>query len=131
MPVPLGPVIRTVADVGATESLAPMLEGIGYEYRGLLNGIEGHHFFRKGDPREFFLHVFERGGEFWKQRIAFRDYLIANPGQATEYRQLKERLAAEFPDDRASYTAAKRDFVERVTEEAVKIRANNSPDAHG
>jgi GrpB-like predicted nucleotidyltransferase (UPF0157 family) len=111
-----------VADISIVQSMAPMLEGIGYEDRGLLNGIEGHHFFRKGNPREFFLHVFEHDGEFWVQRIAFRDDLIANPDVAAEYQGLKEGLAAEYADDRASYTAGKRAFVERVTDAAVEAR---------
>ena len=65
--MPAKPIIDiavAVANIEAVESLIAPLENLGYEYRGLLLGIEGHHFFGKGDPREYFLHVFEHGSDF-------------------------------------------------------------------
>jgi GrpB-like predicted nucleotidyltransferase (UPF0157 family) len=116
---PIIDIAVAVANTDIVESLVPRLEGLGYEYRGLLLGIEGHYFFRKGDPREFFLHVLKHGSEFWVRRIALRDYLIAHADVADEYRALKDRLASEHADDRTSYTAEKKAFVERVTDIAV------------
>ncbi|MHC4481723.1 MAG: GrpB family protein [Planctomycetota bacterium] len=119
---PMIDIAVAVADNAVVTSLIPPLAGIGYECRGLLAGIEGHHFFRKGDPRKYYLHVFERGSAFWAARIAFRDYLISHADEAAEYRALKERLAGEYADDRTSYTAEKKAFVERVTAIAVKAQ---------
>ena len=119
---PIMDIAVAVADTGVVESLVSHLEAIGYEYRGLLGGTPGHYFFRKGDPREYFLHVFEHRRDFWARRIAFRDYLIANADVATEYRRLKEQLAADYPDDRTSYTAQKKAFVERVTDLALNAQ---------
>ena len=113
---PIIDIAVAVADIDTVESLVSLLEAVGYEYRGLLNGIEGHFFFRKGDPREFFLHVFAHQSDFWSQRLTFRDYLISHPDLASRYQALKRRLATEYPNDRSSYTAAKKAFIEEVTD---------------
>jgi GrpB-like predicted nucleotidyltransferase (UPF0157 family) len=117
---PIIDIALAVPDVSVVASLVKPLEGLGYEDRGLLLGIEGHYFFRRGDPREFFLHVFEHRSEFWARRIVFRDYLIAHGDVAGEYRALKKRLAARYVDDRTSYTAEKKAFVEKWTDIAMK-----------
>ena len=119
---PIIDIAVAVDDIGLVKSLIAPVEYLGYAYRALLLGIEGHHFFRKGDPREYFLHVFAHRSDFWTRRIAFRDYLRANADVAIQYRVLKERLAAEHTDDRTSYTAGKKAFVERVTDMAVKAQ---------
>ncbi|MCG8618209.1 MAG: GrpB family protein [Desulfobacterales bacterium] len=56
--------------------------------------------------------------DLW-QRIRFRDYLIAHPEVAAEYAELKRGLAVEFRYDRDAYTAAKTEFVTRVTQLAL------------
>lgn len=121
---PIIDIAVAVADTATVASLIPPLARLGYEYRGLLAGIEGHHFFRKGDPREYYLHVFEHESAFWAGRIAFRGYLVSHADEAAEYRALKERLAGEHADDRTSYTAKKKAFVERVTAIAVKAQGS-------
>jgi len=123
---PIIDIAVAVTDVAVVKSLVPPLEAIGYEYRGLLLGIKGHHFFRKGDPREYFLHAFERGSAFWARRIAFRDYLIDHAAVAEEYRQLKMRLGEQYADDRASYTAEKKAFIERVSDTAMQAHTRSS-----
>jgi GrpB-like predicted nucleotidyltransferase (UPF0157 family) len=125
---PIIDIAVAVADTGVIESLVRPLEALGYQYRGLLLGIEGHYFFRKGDPREYYLHVFSHHSEFWVRRIAFRDYLITRGDVAAEYRTLKERLAAEHADDRTSYTAQKNAFVEKVTDIALKAQRDDRAD---
>lgn len=47
--------------------------------------------------------------------LSFRDRLRASPALAAEYAALKRRLSAQFRDDREGYSAAKSDFVHRVT----------------
>ena len=49
--------------------------------------------------------------ERWYEMPLFRDYLIAHPVAAREYKALKRRLAAEFRFDRDQYTDAKTEFV--------------------
>ena len=54
-----------------------------------------------GSKRSHHVHVTEPHGEMW-QRLAFRDYLRAHPGEAETYGRLKKRLAAEHKTDRRS-----------------------------
>ncbi len=86
---PIIDIAIAVNDLDAVSSLVQPLETLGYECRGLLAGIDGHYFFRKGDPREYFLHVFEKDSSFWKRRLAFRDYLNTHWDAAIEYQALK------------------------------------------
>ncbi len=59
------------------------------------------------------LHLTEPGSSLWRERLAFRDALRADPVLARQYQELKERLAA-GSDDIAAYTAGKREFVVQV-----------------
>lgn len=112
---PIIDIMVGLEDLSVVASLVSPLRALGYLYRGLLLGIEGHYFFRKGEPiKEYFLHVFEYGGGFWNQRIAFRERLITSPELAQEYRELKQRLAKQHPDNREAYTAGKKGFIERT-----------------
>jgi len=74
-------------------------------------------FFVKGMPpygerRTHHVHITEPDGEMWRRRLAFRDYLRADPGEARRYEALKRDLAARFPTDRERYTDAKTEYVE-------------------
>ncbi|MFB2602407.1 GrpB family protein, partial [Rhizobium phaseoli] len=55
-----------------------------------------------------------------RNRLAFRDYLIAHPMSASEYAALKRRLAAEFRTDGDRYTAQKREFVDTIVARALE-----------
>jgi GrpB-like predicted nucleotidyltransferase (UPF0157 family) len=46
--------------------------------------------------------------------LRFRDRLRVETALATEYAQLKRALAAQHPDNRATYTDGKSEFVNRV-----------------
>jgi GrpB-like predicted nucleotidyltransferase (UPF0157 family) len=59
------------------------------------------------------LHLTEPGSSLWRERLAFRDALRADPLVARRYQELKERLAADSGDI-AAYTAGKREFVVQV-----------------
>jgi GrpB-like predicted nucleotidyltransferase (UPF0157 family) len=64
------------------------------------------------------LHLTEPGSDLWRERLAFRDALRADPALVAEYQALKLRLADDHRADIASYTAGKREFVARVLETA-------------
>ena len=81
----------------------------GYAHTQHRPGI-AHHFSRPG----YGLHLTESGSDLWKERLAFRDALRADPGLLAEYAALKRRLAQEHAEDIEAYTAGKRDFVGRV-----------------
>lgn len=106
------PVIDMLAGVRdleqAREAFAPLAEA-GYEstpHRPLT-----HHFSKGPAPaRSHRLHLTVPGSDLWFERLAFRDALRASPELATEYAELKRRLAA----DPGVYTVSKRPFVARV-----------------
>lgn len=111
---------KPIVDIGvAVESFevarvtVPPLEALGYRYRGE-HGIPGRHFFQKGDPREFNLHMLEIESEEWRRHVAFRDYLCAHPEAALEYDALKRELAKLHAEDVEAYAEAKTPFVRRI-----------------
>ena len=66
-------------------------------------------------PEVFHLHLRLRGDA---DEVYFRDYLNLHPELAKEYECLKLSLWRPFEHDRDGYTAAKGDFVRRITEQA-------------
>ncbi|APT59593.1 hypothetical protein RGI145_19830 [Roseomonas gilardii] len=90
----------------------PLFDGIGYEFQAGRQ-VPGGAFFAKGMPRTHHLHVVEWNGWKWRQNLAFRDRLRSAPCLARSYEAEKMALASRYPGDRASYTAAKADFIKR------------------
>ncbi|WP_232820527.1 GrpB family protein, partial [Halorussus litoreus] len=117
---PIVDMIAVVTELDDAVELVPVLEDHGYEYRPN-DAVADRLFFAKGPRtnRTHYLSLCERDSDCYREQVAFRDYLRANPEVAAEYGQLKRELAETYPDDRASYTEAKGEFVERVLAEAV------------
>ncbi len=110
---PIVDIAIAVADFDEARACIPLVEGLGYEYKGEF-GIPHRHYFVKGDPRLFHLHMSEIDSLEWQNTLLFRDYLRDHPGAASEYAQLKQRLAARFPQDREAYLDGKTEFVEGI-----------------
>jgi GrpB-like predicted nucleotidyltransferase (UPF0157 family) len=92
------------------------LESAGYSYRGE-QGIPGRHFFRRGVPRQYHIHLTVRGGDVWRDYLVFRDHLRAHPDEAKAYADLKHSLAQRYPRDRESYIEGKTEFVRRILQQ--------------
>jgi GrpB-like predicted nucleotidyltransferase (UPF0157 family) len=77
---------------------------------------EEMHWFCKPDPgrRTHHLHLVSHDSPRYRDELAFRDHLRANPEKARDYAELKHRLAARFERDREGYTDAKADFIQRT-----------------
>jgi len=77
---------------------------------------ERMNWFCKPSPehRTHHLHLVVPGSEAWREELAFRDALRAEPETARAYEELKRRLADEHDTDREAYTVAKTEFVESV-----------------
>ena len=71
--------------------------------------------------RVYHLHVRYFGN--WPE-LYFRDFLIAHPDVAGEYKRLKLKLWKQYEHDRDGYTEAKTDFVKRYSDMA-KVEFNN------
>lgn len=72
------------------------------------------HWFCKPHPshRTHHLHLVPTDSQRFRDEIAFRDRLRADPATAKEYVALKRDLAQRFTDDREAYTDAKAEFVQ-------------------
>ena len=93
----------------------PLLESLGYSYRGDRGASEGH-FFDQGHEQQLthYLHMLLVNNPSWQNYLRFRDYLIAHPTIRDQYMQLKQQLAIQYPADRAAYTAAKAQFIQHI-----------------
>jgi GrpB-like predicted nucleotidyltransferase (UPF0157 family) len=116
------PIVDMMAGVRTLEESRPAIAaatGLGYCYAPYQTELE--HWFCKPSPavRTHHLHLIPVGSPQWLRPIAFRDYLRAHADVAGEYEALKRRLARKHPLDREAYTAAKRSFVDRITDIAV------------
>lgn len=108
--IDLMPVLRRDENgLGCIESM----QGLGYIYRGDA-GVEGRHFFRKGEPRSHHAGMYAEGHPEIGRHLRFRDYLRAHPEEASAYEVLKRNLAARFVNDTVAYADAKSDFCARI-----------------
>jgi len=112
------PVLDILAGVANEAPIAPYIAALvaaGYVHRGE-QGIPGREFFRRGDPRAYHVHLTRVGSGFWREHLAFRDYLRSHADVRDEYARLKLTLAAQFPADRTAYIDSKAPFIRRVLE---------------
>ena len=89
------------------------LEKLGYEYKGEF-GIPRRHYFIKGDPVIFHLHMNEINSDDWNNQINFRNFLQKNEMIAQEYAEIKLKLAQKFPKNREAYLTGKGFFIEKI-----------------
>lgn len=61
-----------------------------------------------------YIHVVIWKEEAWNNYINMRDYLNTHEEEAKKYAELKERLAAEYPQDRIAYTNGKSACIESI-----------------
>ena len=113
---PIIDILIAARDLDDAMGLVPPIEALGYKHKED-DDVPERIFFRRGPPpgrRTHHLSLAEPTSGYWQRHVLFRDYLLAHPETAQEYRQLKRKLASRYPEDRASYTAGKRGFVERI-----------------
>jgi GrpB-like predicted nucleotidyltransferase (UPF0157 family) len=60
------------------------------------------------------LHAVVAGGAYWREHLAFRDALRADPMLRERYSSLKRALAARHVTDKAAYTEGKAPFIAAV-----------------
>lgn len=94
----------------ALPRIAAAMASAGYLHKGEY-GLPGRHFFTKGDPVRFHVHVVEKGSDHWPRWIRFRDALRNDAGLRRDYLALKRELAQKFAHDRPGYTQAKSAFI--------------------
>lgn len=105
-----------LADLDAVE---PALAALGY--RRLDVGFQRRRFYRNDDVgggAAANLHVVTADRWADKSERLFRDWLIAHPGAAREYADLKDSLARRHAEDMEAYTAAKTAFIQGIVNQA-------------
>ena len=111
--LPAKPIVDIAAGYPTGAAVGGYIEALvraGYVHRGE-QGIPGREFFRLGNPRAYHIHLAVEDGRFWREHLAFRDYLRANPAARDAYGALKLALAVRHPHDRETYIDAKGPFV--------------------
>jgi len=114
---PIIDLMASVTDTGIVVAKAgPRLAAAGWCYvPPELDQQPWRRFFVKPDPagqrRIAHLHVIAAGQPRWTEQLAFRDALRRDDKLASDYADLKLRLAAEHCEDREAYSRGKAAFV--------------------
>jgi GrpB-like predicted nucleotidyltransferase (UPF0157 family) len=116
------PVIDMIAPVRELEAARGAFEPLrvlGYEHR---EHRPEAHAFQKPAAAAWWeathsLHLTERGSDIWRERLAFRDALRADPALAAQYQDWKLKEARDAGAE-SPYAAGKFPFVARVLAEA-------------
>jgi len=108
------------------EALTPILEANGFMHRDwsdegkqLLYAV-GYDVPVNDRVTTHYIHVVETGSIEWQNYVNFRDYLNSSTIVATNYEEIKIKLAAENPYDigREKYLAGKHEFITRTLADA-------------
>jgi GrpB-like predicted nucleotidyltransferase (UPF0157 family) len=113
-----------VRDITEVDGQRAAMESLGYEVLGEY-GIPGRRYFRKDNQagvRTHHIHAFAAGSAEVVRHLAFRDYMIAHPGEAQRYSELKRKLAAEHPQSMDGYMDGKDDFIKAIDRRAAQWR---------
>jgi len=115
------PIIDIAVGMASADDVLPYVDALaarGFTYRK--QDVAGQQLLvmGAGEMRTHHIHVVEHGGEAWENYLNFRDYLNRFPAKAAEYEACKRTLAAQFADDRGSYTAGKEELITRLLGEA-------------
>ncbi|WP_080055841.1 GrpB family protein [Spirosoma aerolatum] len=96
-----------------SQTIIDQLATIDYIYKGEA-GIEGRHWFIKGNPRQFNLHYCSIQSEVVKNQLKLRDKLIENESFRREYERIKRKNLKNKDIDSPEYALAKSDFIQKV-----------------
>lgn len=102
---PIIDMMAGVRDLDSARAAIPVLTSHGYTHGQHRPATLWFHKAGSEGELEQALHLTEPGSSLWRERLAFRDALRADPLVARRYPGLKERLAADSGDI-AAYTAA-------------------------
>ena len=110
------PIIDIAVQLPSVTLVPGLVERLGqldYTYEGEF-GLSGRHFFVKGEPHAFHLHLVDNNTHHWRRWIDFRDALRRDPLLRQNYQRLKHELARKYRFQRALYSEGKSDFINGV-----------------
>jgi GrpB-like predicted nucleotidyltransferase (UPF0157 family) len=111
--MPAKPILDLMAGVASLDdgaAAAGALAPLGYSFHP--HRVDAVHYVHPDAPPSG-LHLTMPGSDLWRERLAFRDAVRADPALAAEYAELKYRLLAQRGGQVYDSTD-KRDFVRRV-----------------
>lgn len=117
MAKPIIDIMAGLPEFGEADRLAPAVVRQGYEdIRKYEDAMPFRRYFERWSHGRcaHHLHLVGLGGEFWKRRLAFRDYLRAHPQAAATYAALKTRLARRDWRDGNESADAKSEFIRGI-----------------
>ncbi|HEX7244873.1 MAG TPA: GrpB family protein [Solirubrobacterales bacterium] len=108
---PIIDIMAGVLDLEVSRACFEPLADLDYLYAPFLPAEM--HWFCKPDPahRTHHLHLVPTGSQRYRDELALRDRLRADPRLAADYAALKRDLAKRHRDDREAYTEAKSTFI--------------------
>lgn len=115
---PVIDIMVAVVSLPQAMKLVPVVEGLGYIYRTPDTVPERMFFAKESSPevRTHHLNLTEQGSGFWKNQLAFRDYLRTHAQIVIEYGELKQHLAEVYAHTHVLDRDGKTEFVTRVLE---------------
>jgi len=117
-----------VESLSGAKELIPVVESLGYVYRPN-DTVPERIYFRKGHIPEYRTHhlnLVRQESSFWKNQLAFRDYLRGHDQVAAEYVELKKQIKEDYDRTHEIDLDAKTEFVSRVLALAAKGRGCTS-----
>lgn len=122
---PVIDIMPLVKDINIVDDFDETFEDSGYECLGEF-GIGGRRFYRKvSGEQSFHIEIFDIYSERnIINRLAFRDYLREHPQEASFYGELKQALAAQFPEDIEGYSIGKSVFMDKLEAAAAEWYIN-------
>ena len=107
-----------VKSLEASKAAIHVLVQHGYDYWPYKPDVM-HWFCKPSDAhRTHHLHLIPFQSPLWQERINFRNLLRSNKRVATDYANLKRDLAANYRQDRETYTEKKWPFVQQALQNA-------------
>jgi GrpB-like predicted nucleotidyltransferase (UPF0157 family) len=128
---PILDIMAGVRDLTEAAQAVPVLSGLAYAHADHRPDALWFYKPASAGPRDVahacHLHLTEPGSSLWRERLAFRDALRADPQLARQYQDLKRQLGRSA-GDLSQYTAGKRDFVAAVlARSGVELPAAREP----
>ncbi len=105
------PVVRNILEV---DKATKAMELLGYEVKGEYGIAFRRYFHKNKNVRTHHVHVYEEGDPEIDRYLKFRDWMRSNKDDAKRYANLKEELAAKFPQDILKYCNGKDAFVASI-----------------
>lgn len=102
--------------------VANNIKQIGYNFRP--KASDNNKFFfridlpdKKGGYKRYHLHLTYPESNYWKQDLAFKDYLIKNPKIAQKYAKVKQSAANRSNNNEQSYKKIKTPMIQKIIKE--------------